>query len=154
MGQREGLSYIDISKISRRYECFKTPGSALNLGGFSSGFFSGSNSVNRPIHRPSVRPNWQSIYRPSSPSTGRPTTRPSTNSAFATGSNSAGSYGFAGREDFNLPNQFKDVFNIYTSPQFWQRLIGSWFFPQSQPRLPRQHTYHDYPYSFGQEYYG
>lgn len=158
MGQREGLSYFDISKISQRYECSKTSGSGLNLGAIASGFFSGSNSINRPIYRPSVRPNLQSSFRPSSSPTRRPTTRPLTNSAsnsaFATASNAASSYGFAGREDFNIPNQFKDVFNIYTSPQFWQRFISSWFFPQPQPRLPRQYTYHDYPYSFGQEFYG
>lgn len=49
----------------------------------------------------------------------------------------------------------RQLFNTYTSPQFWQRLFHTWFYPQSQPQIQpqrRRNYYHDYGYLSGFAY--
>lgn len=69
------------------------------------------------------------------------------------GGNTAG-----GRED---RNPFREIFKPLTSPQFWQKLFGAWFFPQPQPRYRQQQqqiysdwAYTNNPYFINQGYYG
>lgn len=138
MGQREELSHLDITKISRMYECNRRPQFGFGLGSIASGIFSATQSGNHLAARP------------------KPPTNSAGNSGFSSGSNSGAASAFAGREDFGQWNPFKDIFNTYTSPRFWQRFIGSWLSQQPQPR---QQTYNDYPYPYsfgqnlGQDYY-
>lgn len=134
MGQRDGFSSYDIGKINRMYECNRKPWHGYGLTGIGSVITAGA-AINSPTRRPSS--NFASIHSTS-------------------GTNTAG-----GREDHN---PFRELFKAYTSPQFWQRLFGAWFFSQPQPRhyhqqQQQQQIYSDspythYPYFFDQRYYG
>lgn len=42
----------------------------------------------------------------------------------------------------------RQLFNTYTSPQFWQRFIGSWFLPQA----PQYHPNYSDGYLYGFRY--
>lgn len=61
------------------------------------------------------------------------------------GSNAGPLSGFSGRDDPIRRNPFQQLFNAYTSPQFWQEIFNSFLVPQAQPQQ------FDYPYY---RYYG
>lgn len=130
MGQRDTFSASDIGKINRMYQCNRKPSFGFGLTGNGPATFPATiqhSTTQRPIsHFGLINSN----------------------------TNAAG----GSRED---RNPIREIFKAYTSSQFWQRLFSSWLFSQPQPRhqLPQQ-FYSDaaygtnYPYFFGQGYYG
>lgn len=131
MGQRETFSASDIGKINRMYQCNRKPW--LGFGSTANG--------------PATFPSPTSLQYTTRTSTHRPSSN--------FGSISTNTVG--GGED---RNPFREIFKAYTSPQFWQRLLGAWLF--SQPQLRHQQpeqTYSDLPYAnnpyfYNQGYYG
>lgn len=101
MGQRDGFTNSDLTKLARMYKCDLTQ---TNVNAVSA-------------------------------------TKPIIN-AIANGVN---------KNNLNNHQQFqfgRQLFNAYTSPEFWQRLFNSWAFPQPQHFRYPDRNYNDYG-SFG-----
>lgn len=111
MGQRNGLAYSDITKLNRLYKCGNAQAN-YNVNQNNNNFNQNNNNFNQ--NNNNFNPNNINNYNQNN--------------------NNNNEY-----RPFN--NGISRIFDAYTSPEFWHRLLNSWVDPQRQRYLDQFGSY-------------